>query len=108
MTHDQLVSEIQRRAKTRGILTHACHQAQRCTGDRGQPDIVAVGKFRAAWLEIKSPGAGLEPAQTTWAHALKGAGQTHYIIRQAQLDDGTVDAILDTLAYGQPILFATA
>lgn len=108
MTHDELVAEVQRRAKTRGILTHYCHQAQRCTGDRGLPDLVCAGMHGAAWIEVKSPYDRLDPPQTTWMHALKAAGQAHHVIRETQLADGTVDAILDGLAYGQPVLFGAA
>ena len=108
MTHDEIVTEVQARAKRRGVLTHYCHRAQFCHGDRGLPDVIAVGKFRAAFLEIKTPYDQLDPPQTTWRHALKGAGQEHHVIRPGHLDDGTLDAILDGLAYGQPVLFGAA
>lgn len=108
MTHDEIVAEVVTRAKSRGILSHYCKQARFCEGDRGQPDIVCVGKFAAAWLEVKTPYDRLEPAQTTWMHALKAAGQQHHVIRPAHLDDGTLDGILDSLAYGQPVLFGAA
>lgn len=108
MTHDEIVAEIQRRAKSRGILSHYCHRAQFCQGDRGLPDVIAVGKFRAAWIEVKTPYDRLDPPQTTWMHALRGAGEEHHVIRPEQLDDGTLDAILDGLAYGQSILFGAA
>ncbi len=107
MTHDEIVAEIQARAKARSILTHYCGQATRCTGDRGQPDIRAEGRHGAAWIEVKSPYDRLDPPQTTWMHTIKGNGGRHYIIRETQLDDGTLDAILDELAYGQPVLWRT-
>jgi hypothetical protein len=108
MTHDETVAEIQRRARARGILTHYCGTAVRCSGDRGQPDIVCVGKFGAAWIEVKSPYDRLSSEQTQWMHALRAAGQLHYVVRPQGLDDGSVDAILDRLAFGQSLLFGAA
>jgi len=104
MTHDQVVAEIQARASRRGVLSHYCHRAQFCQGDNGIPDLQLVGPFGAAWAEVKSPYDRLEPEQTTWMHALKAAGQLHYVVRPQGLDDGSVDAMLDRLAYGQTLL----
>lgn len=104
MTHDELVEAIQQRAKARGVLTHYCGPALRCKGDRGAPDLICVGRFRACWIEAKSPYGRLEPEQTTWQHALKAAGQQHYVIREADLESGLVDGLLDGLAYGQSLL----
>jgi hypothetical protein len=108
VTHDEMVSEIQNRAKRRNVLTHYCRRAQFCGGDPGLPDLVLVGAYGAAWMEVKTPRDQLDPPQVTWMHQLKAAGQKHYVIRQVQLDDGSVDAILDNLAYGQSTLFGAA
>lgn len=105
MLHDDIVLEIQNRAKKRDVLTHYCGRALHCKGDRGAPDLILVGHYGVAWVEVKTGGAGLETAQTTWMHALKASGQTHYIIGEKQLGDGTLDALLDNLIYGQSVLF---
>ena len=108
MNHDQIVAEIQARAtQRRGVLSHYCGSALRCSGDRGAPDLLCAGPNGAAWLEVKTPADRLKPDQTTWMYTLKASGQRHYVIREAQLLDGTVDAILDTLAAGQAELFRT-
>jgi hypothetical protein len=108
MTHDEIVTEIQARARKRGILTHYCGPGLRCQGDRGAPDLVAVGMFGAAWIEVKTANDRLKPDQTTWMHALKAAGQAHYVVRELQLRDGGLDAMLDNLAHGQSLLFGAA
>jgi hypothetical protein len=108
VTHDEIVAEIQARARKRGILTHYCGPGLRCQGDRGVPDLVAVGMFGAAFIEVKTDRDRLKPDQVTWMHALKAAGQNHYVVRQGQLRDGGLDEILDCLAYGQPLLFRVA
>lgn len=108
MTHDQIVAEIQARGRKLGILSHYCPKAQHCKADRGLPDLVMVGPHRAAFIEVKTEYGRMEPDQTTWMHALIGAGELHYVVRTADLDNGKVDAILDTLAYGQDVLFRGA
>jgi len=102
MTHDQIIAEIQRRAKARGMLSHYCRRSVTCNGDRGLPDLFLAGHFAAAWLEVKTPSCpNLTPEQTTWAHCLRAAGQTHYVVGPVQLANGVVDQILDYLALGQ-------
>lgn len=107
MTHDEMVAEIQRRATARGVISHYCGRAERCHGDRGQPDLMLAGLVGVGWMEVKTPADRLKPAQTAWMYMLKASGQRHYVIREPQLSDGTVDGILDTLAYGQPALFGS-
>lgn len=105
MTHDELVAEIQRRARELGILSHYCGQAQHCKADRGMPDLVLVGPYRAAFVEVKTEWAQMDPGQTTWMHALTAAGELHFVVRPADLDGGRVDGLLESLAYGQDVLF---
>jgi hypothetical protein len=108
VTHDEMVAEVQRRGAQRGVISHYCGRAERCSGDRGQPDLFLAGLVGVAWMEVKTPADRLKPAQTQWMHMLKASGQKHYVIREAQLHDDTVDGILDSLAYGQPVLFREA
>ncbi len=98
MNHDQIVAEIQARAKTRGILTHYCGSGERCHGDRGMPDLFLAGSYGAAWIEVKTPGDEMRPAQTTWKYMLKAAGQRHYVVGPAELADDGLDEILDIIA----------
>lgn len=97
MTHDELVAEILDRARARGILTHYCGNAVRCQGNRGLPDVIAVGKYSAAWIEVKTPGDKLSTDQTIWMYSLKGAGHAHHVIHPEQLYDGTLNVILNNL-----------
>lgn len=101
MTHDEIVVEIQSRARRRGILSHYCPDSRRCDGDRGIPDLVLIGPHGAAWLEVKAPHDRIKPDQTTWKHTLRAAGQEYHLIRGDMLLNGVVDGILDGLALGQ-------
>lgn len=88
MTHGQIIAAIQDRARRRGVLSHHCPDSRRCDGDRGLPDLLLVGMFGAAWIEVKSPGDRLKPDQVTWKHALGAAGQVYQVVREGDLDDG--------------------
>lgn len=99
MTHDEIVAEIQARAKAAGVLTHYCGRSQQCDGDRGMPDLVAVGLHGCAWIEVKTPSKpGMSPDQVQWAYQLRAAGQQHFVVQGAALDDGTIDMIVGLLA----------
>jgi hypothetical protein len=100
MLHDDIVAEIQARAKRRGILSHYCGHAIHCKGDRGAPDLLLVGHFGAAWVEVKTGSATLDPGQTTWKHALRAAGQEHHVIREPDLHNGQVNWLLDLVSLG--------
>lgn len=98
MTHDEIVAEIQSRARGADVLSHYCGRSQQCTGDRGLPDLILVGVHGAAWLEVKTLAAlSMSPDQVQWAYQLKAAGQLHYIVTEGALHDGTVDMILGLL-----------
>ena len=86
MTHDEIVAEVQSRARRSGVLSHACGLSQRCSGDRGQPDILLVGAWNVAWAEVKSRYADLSPEQTTWHHTLRASGQVCEILHERDLD----------------------
>jgi hypothetical protein len=62
VTHDDLVSEIMRRATRHHVLSHYCAKSLRCRGDRGMPDLLLVGAYGAAWVEVKTFGEHLEPS----------------------------------------------
>jgi len=95
MTHDEVVTQIQLRARAQNILTHYCGRAERCCGDRGQPDLILVGAWNVAWVEVKSRYADLAPDQTTWFHTLRGSGQVCEILNEHDLEPGgAVDALL--------------
>jgi hypothetical protein len=98
MTHDQLVSEIQDQAARRGVLTHYCRRSVTCAGDRGLPDLLCAGIGGACWLEVKLPGDTLKSGQSAWRYTLIASGQRHYVVGPAELADGRVAEILDTLA----------
>lgn len=101
MTHDEIVVEIQSRARRRGVLSHYCPDSRRCDGDRGIPDLLLVGMFGAAFVEVKAPHDRVKPDQTTWKHALRAAGQEYHLVHGDALLNGVVDGILDGLAHGQ-------
>lgn|SRR5487761_119572 len=97
MNHSEIVGEIIQRAKCRGLLSHYCRSSRQCDGS-GLPDLIVAGTHGAAWLEVKAGHDQLKPAQTTWKHTLLAAGHEHYVIRQADLDDGLLDGLLRRLA----------
>jgi len=102
MTHDQVVAEIQARAKLRGLVSHYCRRSQRCTGDQGMPDIIIVGRDGVVWLEVKTPQTpDPGPEQIRWKYKLQAAGQVCEIMTETDLEPGmAVDAILEFAATG--------
>ena len=101
MTHDEIVAEIQLRAKRSGILSEYCGRALRCQGDRGKPDLFLVGMFGAAWIEVKTPGDQLRAEQVTWKHMLRSAGQVHEVMGERDLAaGGAFDMLLSFVAEG--------
>ena len=109
MTHDQIVKEIQKRAKARHVRTHYCGHAERCSGDAGQPDLFLCGVASIAWIEVKTAGDRLKPAQTAWRYALLANSQVYEVMGEADLEPGgAIDTLLDVLTFGQPVLFGAA
>ena len=101
MNHDAVVCEIQARARARGVLSHYCGPSLRCTGDRGKPDLVLVGNFGVAWIEVKMPGDCLDPEQTRWRYKLRAAGQLVETMGPGDLvAGGAVDQLLELAALG--------
>lgn len=98
MNHDEIVAEIQTRATAAGVLSHYCGRSERCQGDRGMPDLFLVGMHGSAWVEVKTPSSpSMSPAQVQWAYQLRAAGQVHYIVQAAALDNGQVNMIIGLL-----------
>ncbi len=111
MTHDEIVAEIQDRARARGVLSHYCGTAVRCQGDRGQPDLMLVGRYSMCFAEVKGTRARLTPEQTTWRHALLAAGERVYVWHEPDLTNGNIDQVLHVMASGiwsDPSQHATA
>jgi hypothetical protein len=101
MTHDVVVHEIMARARLANVLSHYCGRAHLCSGDRGAPDLLCVGPFVAAFIEVKMPGsADLSPAQVNWKHQLRAAGMLHYVVGPECITNGQADKILHYLATG--------
>jgi hypothetical protein len=101
VTHDEIVKEIQARAKQRGILTHYCGRSERCTGDAGQPDLILAGRDGTAWIEVKTPGTDPSPAQIRWKYALRASGQIWEVMLEHDLEQGgAVDMLLELLDTG--------
>lgn len=102
MTHDVIVGRIMARAGKLGVLAHYCGRSQLCQGDRGLPDLLCVGLYHGAFIEVKMPHSpGLSPEQTSWRHQLAAAGFIHYVVGPGALENGQVDRILGFLATGQ-------
>jgi hypothetical protein len=99
VTHDEMVAEIQRRARLRGLLSHYCKRGERCEGDPGLPDIV----FPRGWIEVKTLGCPtLSSGQKRWRYALLGAGQLYEVMHEYNLEPGgAVDQFLEFLATGR-------
>jgi hypothetical protein len=95
MNHDVVVAEIMARARLANVLSHYCGRAHLCGGDRGAPDLLCVGPYAAAFIEVKMPGSpNLSPAQVNWKHQLRAAGMLHYVVGPECLDNGQADRIL--------------
>lgn len=96
--HDQLVAEIQRRADQRGLLSHYCKASTHCRGSRGLPDLIIAGVHHSIFVEVKTGGDNPSTDQTTWIHTLRAGGQDVLLIREADLEDGSMDDVLDRCA----------
>lgn len=100
VTHDEMVTEIQDRAAAYGLLSHYCQRSTTCKGSRGMPDLIVAGIGGAVFLEVKTPGHGPVPDQTTWIYTLRAGGQVVMVVRGADLVDGTLDRILAACTWG--------
>lgn len=92
--HDGLVAEIQHRAELRGLLSHNCRVSTSCKGSRGLPDLIIAGVHGTVFIEVKTGHHDPAPDQTTWIYTLRAGGQDVYVIREADIEDGDLDAIL--------------
>jgi hypothetical protein len=101
MTHDVVVAEIMNRAKARNVLTHYCGRSQLCQGHRGMPDLLCVGLYHQAFIEVKIGRDQLDPEQTDWRHHLQAAGVIFYVLGADALTNGVAERILDFLATGK-------
>jgi hypothetical protein len=106
VTHDEVVREIMTRARAASVLSHYCGRAHLCGGDRGLPDLLCVGPYVGAFIEVKMPGSSqLSPSQVNWKHQLRAAGMLHYVIGPDALANGQADRILRYLATGRTDAF---
>lgn len=101
MTHDEIVAEIQARAEIRGVLSHYCRSALRCTGAPGLPDVLLAGRNGIAWIEVKTAGDRMRPDQTRWKYVLKASGQICEVMTERDLaPGGAVDMMFSFIATG--------
>src|SRR6267142_696561 len=52
VTHAVVVAEIMARASRLNVLSHYCGRSQLCQGDRGLPDLLCVGLYFGAFIEV--------------------------------------------------------
>ena len=76
------------RLREHGYLVF-CGTTARATGrTEGEPDIIAVGPTRVLFLELKSAGGKLRPAQQAVGTVLIGMGKEFHVVRSvAQLEE---------------------
>lgn len=98
VAHENLIAEIQRRADQHGLLSHYCQRSTTCKGSRGLPDLIVAGVDGTVFIEAKTGGADPSPDQTTWLYTLRASGQDVHVIREADIDDGSLDEILASCA----------
>ena len=98
MTHDEIVAEIQRRARKRGLLSHYCRDSRRCTGHPGFPDLVIAGRHGTVFLEVKTGDGKRTPAQTTWKYMLLSDGLVVLLVYERHLGNGVIDSTLDGIS----------
>lgn len=95
MTHDEVVAEIQARAKARGVLSHYCKRGQFCQGDNGMPDLLLVGAYHVGWIEVKMPGDKRDPGQTAWFYKLRATGALVEQMGPRDLEPAPVHSVVD-------------
>jgi hypothetical protein len=97
MDHAELTRRIVTAASQRGLLTHYCGSARRCTGNPGLPDLLIAGPGGQLWAECKT-GGQLDPGQAGWRDVLEAGGARWVRFDPADLWTGRVDKELDRIA----------
>jgi hypothetical protein len=75
---------------------------------RGFPDLVLLSRYRVCYAELKDQRGRLSDAQARWLERLRGAGETVYVWRPRDWDDGLVEEALSELAAGRRCGFCGA
>lgn len=87
MSEDQLLGAVGGALELAGYLWthHRRSDRGQLMGNRGFPDIVAVGAGRILVLELKTERGSVEPDQQAWHDALVGAGLPVRVLRPRDL-----------------------
>lgn len=96
MTEAELQESVRALCKDLGLLYYHAHDSRRSPA--GFPDVVAVGPGGVLWAELKSQRGSLTAEQRRWGSRLTQAGERWYVLRPADLLDGTVRRLLLALA----------
>ena len=97
MTEAEFTARVLLRARAVGVLAHHCPRSERCQGNRGFPDLVLLGEHGLALAENKSDDGDTTAEQDLWLWTATRAGIAAPVLRPAQLDDGTIETILQTI-----------
>jgi Holliday junction resolvase len=85
-----ITESIRRFLRRRGWWYYKVHGGR--FGQAGVPDVVAVGKGRTIWLEVKTQTGRCTPRQLTTQAEMRRAGAEVYVVRSAhevrQIIDG--------------------
>lgn len=98
MTELELTARILQRARAVGVLAHHCPRSERCQGTPGLPDLILLGEHGLALPELKGDDGETSADQDLWIWTATRAGILAPVWRRAQLEDGTVDALLRRMA----------
>lgn len=73
LTEDQFRPQVLKLAQDMGLLTHYCADSRKCSGRRGFPDLIIVGKYGLIFAELKTDEGETSLEQDLWLWTLNSA-----------------------------------
>ena len=97
MTEAELLRKVVALGADHHLEVFHCRDSRGSSG-RGFPDLVIAGRRGVVFVELKSSAGSLTPEQRRWGSVLREAGQRWIVWRPSELDNGTIERELGTIA----------
>ena len=107
MTEAELLAEIVRMSKGRGLLWHHCRNSRLCDGHSGFPDLTIAGPSGIIFAELKTQRNDTTAGQERWLWTLGHSRRlppdrpvqsaTAGVWRPDHLEDGSIADALDAI-----------
>ena len=96
MTEDELLGKVTKAAGERGLLWHHCGDSRRCTGRRGVPDLLILGRSLLL-AELKGEDGETSADQDYWLWRLHETRTPYAVWDPRHWRNGVIQAVLDEL-----------